>query len=96
MRLVGDITPSQPGQGFQFPAEIELTVIGLSDAGLPTLVLALLEELGLTVLEGSMQERPSREGNFLSLRVTVAFPSREQYDAAHFALRAHEAIRWTV
>ncbi len=96
MRLVGDLTPSDPEHGFQFPSEVELTVIGRSDAGLAILVPVLLEELGLTVLRESMQERPSREGNFVSLRITAAFPSRERYDAAHSALRAHEAIRWTV
>ena len=43
-----------------------------------------------------MRIRPSREGNYVSVTTTFTCPTREKYDAAHAALRADPAIRWTL
>ncbi|HET9819053.1 MAG TPA: DUF493 domain-containing protein [Rhodanobacteraceae bacterium] len=43
-----------------------------------------------------MRERPSREGNYVSVSVMFTCPSREKYDAAHAALRADPGIRYTL
>ena len=53
--------------------------------------------LGMAVLNGSLRTRPSNEGNYVSVSVTLpTCPSRDQYDAVHAALRADPAVKWTL
>ncbi|GMV30242.1 MAG: hypothetical protein AMXMBFR59_23670 [Rhodanobacteraceae bacterium] len=96
MRNLDDIQPESPQQGFQFPGLFEITAMGAAAADLVTRVPALLQSIGLAVLEGSLRTRPSREGNYVSVTVSFTCPTREKYDAAHEVLRADPDIRWTL
>lgn len=96
MRNLDDIQPESPNQGFQFPGVFEITAVGNGAADLATRVPTLLKALGLSVLDGSVRARPSREGNYVSVTLSFTCPSREKYDAAHEALRADPDIRWTL
>lgn len=95
MRDLDDIQP-QDGQGFQFPGSFEVTAMGMADANLRERVPAILRGLGLNVLDASLRERPSREGNYLAVTVSFTCPSREKYEAVHAALRADPGIRYTL
>jgi putative lipoic acid-binding regulatory protein len=48
------------------------------------------------VLEASVRERPSSQGNYVSVSVVFNCPSREKYEEAHTALRADPDIRYTL
>jgi putative lipoic acid-binding regulatory protein len=96
MRDLDDIQPESPDQGFQFPGEFEITALGRTDANLEQRVPQILEGIGLGVIAGSLRTRPSREGNYHAVSVTFTCPDREHYDGAHAALRADDAIRWTI
>jgi putative lipoic acid-binding regulatory protein len=95
MRELDDIQ-KQEGQGFQFPGSFEITTMGKAGANLRERVQEILQGLGLTVLDASVRERPSSQGNYVSVSVVFNCPSREKYDAAHAALRAHPDIRYTL
>ncbi|HEX6612678.1 MAG TPA: DUF493 family protein [Rhodanobacteraceae bacterium] len=95
MRDLDNLTP-QEGQGFQFPGSFEITAMGNAGANLRERVPAILRGLGLSVLDASVRERPSREGNYVAVTATFTCPSRDKYDAAHAALRADPAIRYTL
>jgi putative lipoic acid-binding regulatory protein len=86
----------QEGKGFQFPGEFEITALGDASADLPRRVPHILEGLGLHVLHETVSQRASREGKFASVTVSFRCDTREQYDAAHAALRADPAIRYTI
>jgi uncharacterized protein len=86
----------QEGKGFQFPGEFEITAVGSASANLPTRVPQLLERAGLHVLHESVRHRHSGAGNFVSVTVSFRCDSREQYEAAHQALRADPDIRYTL
>ena len=86
----------QEGQGFQFPGEFEITAVGNASANLPSHVPQLLERAGLHVLHESVRHRHSGAGNFVSVTVSFRCDSREQYEAAHQALRADPDIRYTM
>jgi putative lipoic acid-binding regulatory protein len=96
MRNLDDIQPESPQQGFQFPGVFEITVVGNAAADLAVRAPALLANLGLSVLDGSIRARPSREGNYVSVTLSFTCPTREKYDAAHEVLRADPDIRWTL
>ena len=96
MRNLDDIQPESPNQGFQFPGVFEITAVGNAAADLAARVPALINTLGLSVLDGSVRSRPSREGNYLSVTLSFTCPNREKYDAVHETLRADPDIRWTL
>ena len=86
----------QDGKGFQFPGEFEITAVGNASANLPTHVPQLLEGAGLHVLHETVRHRHSGGGNFVSVTVSFRCDSREQYEAAHQALRENPDIRYTL
>ncbi len=86
----------QDGKGFQFPGEFEITAVGSASANLLTHVPQLLERAGLHVLHESVRHRHSGAGNFVSVTVSFRCEHREQYEAAHAALRASPDIRYTM
>jgi putative lipoic acid-binding regulatory protein len=86
----------QNGKGFQFPGEFEITAVGDASANLPTHVPQILERAGLHVYHESVRHRHSGAGNFVSVTVSVHCESREQYEAAHNALRENADIRYTL
>lgn len=84
------------GKGFQFPGEFEITAVGNASANLPAHVPQLLERAGLHVLHESVRHRHSGGGNFVSVTVSFRCENREQYEAAHRALRDSPDIRYTL
>ena len=86
----------QDGKGFQFPGDFDITAVGNASANLPTHVPQLLERAGLHVFHESVKHRHSGAGNFVSVTVTVHCQDREQYEAAHTALRESPDIRYTL
>lgn len=95
MRDLDNIEPAE-GQGFQFPGSFEITAMGNASASLRERVPEILRGLGLSVLDASVRERPSREGNYVAVTVAFTCPSREKYEAAHASLRADPDIRYTL
>ncbi|GAA0716365.1 DUF493 family protein [Dokdonella soli] len=96
MKDLDAIQAQNPEQGFQFPGVFEITAMGAAAAALESRVPQILEQLGLSVLAGSVRVRPSREGNYVSVTVSFTCPARSKYDEAHAALRADPDIRWTL
>jgi len=96
MQNLDDMQAQNPGQGFQFPGAFEITAVGKANVGLEERVPELIDGLGLSVMNGSLRTRPSSESHYVSISVTFTCPSREMYEAAHAALRADAAVRWTL
>lgn len=91
-----DIVSDNPDHGFQFPGEFELTAMGSAEANLPSELPALLAKVGIRLVTETVETRESTGGKFVSVRLRFHAESREQYDAAHAALRAHPEVKWTV
>jgi len=96
MRSLDELQQQNPQQGFQFPGAFEITAVGRANAGLEERVPEIIVGLGMAVMNGSLRTRPSSEGHYISVSVTFTCPSRDKYEAAHAALRADPAIRWTL
>jgi putative lipoic acid-binding regulatory protein len=96
VRDLDDIKPQNPDQGFQFPGAFEITALGRAEADLEHRMPEIINGLGLSVLDGSLRSRPSKEGNYHSVSVTFTCPDRASYDTVHEALRAEPGIRWTL
>jgi putative lipoic acid-binding regulatory protein len=90
------IQSDNPEHGFQFPGIFEISALGAADADLHLVMPMVLEALGLTVYVDRMRVKPSTKGNYVSVVLVFEAHSREDYDAAHGALREHPAVKWTL
>jgi len=88
--------PTGPEHGFSFPAEIEISAMGASDAGLDRVVPEILAAAGVAMIDGSLRSRPSSTGRFVSVSVAFQCPDRATYDRVQQDLSAHPAVRWTL
>lgn len=87
---------SETAGGFTFPGEFDIAAMGAADAGLDRLLPETLQALGLRVIADSLRVRPSSQGRFVSVTVRFEAQSRDDYDAAHGALRARPEVKWTL
>jgi len=91
-----EITSDNPEHGFQFPGTFELSAMGAAEKDLETALPTLLLDAGIEVLHESVTWKHSSNGRFVSVRIQFRAESREQYEAAHAALRAHPEVKWTL
>lgn len=87
---------SDTERGFTFPGEFDIAAMGATDAELERLLPETLLALGLKVCDDSLRVRPSSQGRFVSVTVRFEAQSRDDYDAAHGALRALPEVKWTL
>lgn len=90
------IQSDNPEHGFQFPGTFEITAMGPANSGLENVIPRLLEQAGIEVLRETVATRDSSGGKYVSIKLSFKAASREQYDAAHEALRAHPEVKWTL
>lgn len=83
-------------QGFAFPGVFEITAMGAANANLQSAIPHELEQAGLTVLHETVSSRASSAGRFVSVSLSFKANSRQDYETAHNALRAHPEIKWTL
>jgi uncharacterized protein len=91
-----EIKSDNPEHGFQFPGTFELSAMGSADKDLQAELPQLLLEAGIEVLHESVSWKHSSNGRYVSVRIAFRAESREQYDAAHAALRTHPEVKWTL
>ncbi|HWN07639.1 MAG TPA: DUF493 domain-containing protein [Steroidobacteraceae bacterium] len=65
---------------FQFPCEFPIKVMGRDTEPFRTLTLAIVERHAGSLAPGSISERTSSKGRFLSLTYTIRAESRAQLD----------------
>ena len=91
-----EIKSDNPDHGFQFPGDFELSAMGSADTGLESELPRLLVAAGIEVLQETIQWKHSSSGKYVSVRIGFRAENREQYDAAHAALREHPEVKWTI
>ena len=91
-----EIKSENPEHGFQFPGTFELSAMGAADKDLQAELPQLLLEAGIDVVHESVRWKHSSNGKYVSVRIAFRAETREQYDAAHAALRAHPEVKWTL
>ena len=91
-----EIKSDNPEHGFQFPGTFELSAMGAANIGLENELPRLLLQAGVDVLSERISWKHSSNGKYVSVRIAFKADSREQYDAAHEALRNHPEVKWTL
>ena len=79
-----------PDTLLSFPCEFPLKVIGRNNVDFRSLVLGIVQK-HVGALE-QIEERPSKDGNYLSLTCTFQATSRAQLDALYTELTSCERV----
>lgn len=77
---------------FQFPCDFPLKVMGRRSDDFRSLVLGIVQKHAGPVDSTRIEERPSKDGNYLSLTCTINAHSREQLDDLYRELTSCERI----
>ena len=75
-----------------FPAAFSIKVIGRNTLDFESVVLALIRQHAADLAADALRSRPSRDGHYLALTVTIQAHSREQLDAIYRDLSAHQPV----
>ena len=77
---------------FQFPCEFPLKVMGRRSDDFRSIVLGIVQKHAGTIAPDKIEERPSKDGTYLSLTCTFQAQSREQLDALYRELTSCERV----
>ncbi|MDA8256050.1 MAG: DUF493 domain-containing protein [Betaproteobacteria bacterium] len=77
----------------EFPCDFPLKIMGASDAGFAQAVAAVVLRHAPDFDVATMEMRPSRAGNYLSLTCTVRAVSQVQLDALYLELTSHPMVK---
>ncbi len=75
-----------------FPCTFPIKAMGGAGEDFDGLVVSLVRKHSPELSEGAVRTRLSRNGNYMSVTVTVEARSREQLDAIYTELTAHERV----
>lgn len=76
----------------KFPCTFPVKIMGEAEEDFDGLVVSLVRRHSPELAEGAVRTRLSRNGNYMSVTVTVEARSREQLDAIYTDLTAHERV----
>ena len=77
---------------FQFPCDFPLKVMGRKSEDFRSIVIGIVQKHVGTVTPENIEERPSKDGNYLSLTCTFQAQSREQLDNLYGELTSCERV----
>ena len=86
------MTESESDKLLQFPCSFPIKMMGRADGVFTDTAVGLVERHVGKVAEDSIQTSKSRNGNFLSVTVTIDAESQEQLDNIYNDLSNHEDI----
>jgi putative lipoic acid-binding regulatory protein len=76
----------------KFPCDFPLKVMGRRSDDFRSIVLGIVQKHAGDIDPQQIEERPSRDGNYLSLTCTFLAESREQLDALYRELTSCERV----
>jgi len=76
----------------EYPLDFPVKIMGLNNARFAPTMLHLVRRHAPDLDESTVESRPSREGKYVSLTVTIRATSREQLDALYQALSDHPLV----
>ena len=76
----------------EFPCSFPIKAMGIAADDFDRLIVEIVRKHHPNISEGAVKTRPSREGKYISVTVTIEAQSREQLDHIYMDLTAHERV----
>lgn len=83
---------SQTPPLIKFPCEFPIKIIGLANAAFEIAALAIVRKHTPNIKENAIATRPSKDGTYLAMTITVPVNSQAELDALYLELTQHELI----
>ncbi|WP_050479108.1 DUF493 family protein [Herbaspirillum rhizosphaerae] len=80
----------------EYPSDFPIKVVGIMHDEFANTIVNMITEYDPTFHAGKVEMRPSSQGKYLSLTVTVRATSREQLDNLYRALSGHEMVKFVL
>lgn len=80
----------------EFPCEFPIKAMGLACDELEIAVLEIVNRHVEDLAEGALRMRPSRNGKYVSITVTIIARSKQQLDAIYMDLTACEHVSFAI
>lgn len=80
----------------EYPSDFPIKVIAIMHDEFVNHIVEMITEHDPTFHAGRIDMRPSSQGRYLSLTVTVRATSREQLDNLYRALSSHEMVKFVL
>jgi putative lipoic acid-binding regulatory protein len=93
---MADTIPEDEDSPLKFPCEFPIKAMGKATPELEIAVLEIINRHVPDLGEGAVKTRESRNGNYLSITVTIQAKSREQLDAIYMELTSCEHIVFAI
>ena len=93
---MADPTGEDQESPLKFPCEFPIKAMGRATPELEIAVLEIMRRHVPDLGEGAVKSRQSRNGNYLSITVTIQAKSREQLDAIYMELTSCEHIVFAI
>lgn len=77
----------------EYPSDFPIKIMGVMQDAFAQTIADLVKEYDPTFDAEKMEMRPSAQGNYLGLTVTVRATSREQLDNLYRALTSHPMVK---
>lgn len=77
----------------EFPCEFPLKIMGAADEEFKNEVVRLVTQFTPDFDPQTIETRPSRNGNYISLTCTIHATSKEQIDNTYLALTSHPLVK---
>ena len=84
--------PEIEGSALAFPTAFPIKILGRKEGGFAASVLQIVRAHAPDFEPSSVESRPSRQGKYISLTVTINATSREQLDALYRELCDHPTV----
>jgi len=86
-------TPPASDSLIEYPCQFPIKVMGHNVPGFVEAMLQLAQQFDPALDPATLEQRPSKAGNYLGLTLTVQVHNREQLDALYRALSAHPLVK---
>jgi uncharacterized protein len=77
----------------EYPSAFPIKVMGAQVEGFTEAIVRIAQQFDPGFDAGTVESRPSKAGNYLSLTVTVTATSREQLDELYRTLSTHPMVK---
>jgi uncharacterized protein len=86
--------PSQPE--ITYPCEVPIKAMGLAHVNFDRVIVEIVRRHAPDVDESTVRSRPSANGKYVSITVTITADSRAQLEAIYLDLKACEQVLMTL
>lgn len=76
----------------EFPCSFPIKAMGIARDDFDSLIVEIVRKHSPDITESAVKTKPSRQGKYISVTVTIEAQSREQLDNIYLELTAHERV----